>query len=392
MSVQKVLTTPTMQRKNNRISKLKKRRRIAEVSNERQVLNKDLSSSVATASVSSSVAISTSSASSLPVPVGREQSVLGLGDSRERVFGHDKGMDRDVAGGTRGKERCFSSEGNESSAVHATMAVSDSYKPISIDPPLIRTIIGWNEREADSILGIRQKSGDIKNDLIYFPSLRKSTEDNVRKYCFGRFVFPVENKESSERQVYPPKAPDSLFRGHGVKVSRGFLSFSMRKNNLKNSEKMSEGVLGKKSVILETEGKIECEQSILSSKIEKLLSSKDNNVCVEDNRNFSQTIDNSVFPDNISRKFIRIVGKNGATVRDSYHIDKSKRIGYLYYDSTREISERRWFPGNEDDCVGVYRYRIYLKESDCDSDYCPQGWISDRSRLKDEQFKIAQLC
>eukprot|EP00815_Leptocylindrus_aporus_P003382 CAMPEP_0116076230 /NCGR_PEP_ID=MMETSP0322-20121206/17125_1 /TAXON_ID=163516 /ORGANISM="Leptocylindrus danicus var. apora, Strain B651" /LENGTH=86 /DNA_ID=CAMNT_0003566477 /DNA_START=48 /DNA_END=308 /DNA_ORIENTATION=- len=83
-----------MQRNNNRISKLKKRRRIAEVSNERQVLNKDLSSSVATASVSSSVAISTSSASSLPVPVGREESVLGLGDSRKRVVGHDQGMDR----------------------------------------------------------------------------------------------------------------------------------------------------------------------------------------------------------------------------------------------------------------------------------------------------------
>jgi len=392
VSVQIVLATATMQRKNNRISKLKKRRRIADVSKGSQVLNKDLSSSVATASVSSSVALSTSSASSLPVPVGTEQSVLGLGYSPKRIVGHDKTLDRDVAGGTRGRERCFSSEGNESSIGHTTMAVNDSYKPISIDPPLIRTIVGWNEREADSIFGFRQKSGDIKNDLIYFPSLRKSTEDNVRKYSFGKFVFPVENKESSERQVRPPKAPDSLFRGHGVKVSRSFLSFSTRKNKLKNSEKMKEGVLSKKSAILEKGGNIEYVQSTPSSNIERLLSSRDNNFCVEDNRNFSQTIDNSVSPDKSSRKFIRIVGKNGATVRDAYHIDKSKRIGYLYYDSTREVSERRWVPGNEDDCVGVYRYRIYLKESDCDSDYCSQGWISDRSRLKDGQFKIAQLC
>ena len=119
-------------------------------------------------------------------------------------------------------------------------------------------------------------------------------------------------------------------------------------------------------------------------------------------------------------KYIKIVSQYGATIRTLYEIDDnhdaSLAIGKLNFGEIRAIVESKWLDPPEADMsgdgieyddeklVGVVRYKVRLFSSDIykinDAEKTSSGsgkgkglfgWISDRSRLEDDPFVIAQI-
>lgn len=126
-------------------------------------------------------------------------------------------------------------------------------------------------------------------------------------------------------------------------------------------------------------------------------------------------------------KFIKITSRNGATIRSKFDIDDNSThldgeiegensvvIGRLQFGDIRPVLQSKWLDppleeanGNnnigddefeDDELVGVMRYQIQLLECDLSSQNGSEksldlrkGWISDRSRLKDEPFTICEV-
>ena len=107
---------------------------------------------------------------------------------------------------------------------------------------------------------------------------------------------------------------------------------------------------------------------------------------------------------------VRIISSRGATIREDFNIDESKySLGRLRQDDVCTFVEKRWlapppFLGpvddhEDDECVGVYRYRVILNEKDQpnsiplpgpDGKPHQYGWISDRGRFATDCYKILQ--
>lgn len=126
-------------------------------------------------------------------------------------------------------------------------------------------------------------------------------------------------------------------------------------------------------------------------------------------------------------KFIKITSRNGATIRSKFDIDDncthldaenegedSVVIGKLKVGDIRPVLQSKWLDPpleeangdnnvgddefEDDELVGVMRYQIQLLECDLSSQNeseksfnSRKGWISDRSRLKDEPFTICKV-
>jgi len=95
---------------------------------------------------------------------------------------------------------------------------------------------------------------------------------------------------------------------------------------------------------------------------------------------------------------VRIVSEKGATIREDYEIDNSQAVlGKLRQHEQRQFVEKRWLPppplegsieeDEDDECVGVMRYRILLTDS---AGACAFGWISDRGRLACDSYTILE--
>lgn len=125
--------------------------------------------------------------------------------------------------------------------------------------------------------------------------------------------------------------------------------------------------------------------------------------------------------------FIKITSRNGATIRSKFDIDdncthldgeiegeNSVVIGKLKVGDIRPVLQSKWLDPpleeangvnnvgddefEDDELVGVMRYQIQLLECDLsslngseESLDLTKGWISDRSRLKDEPFTICKV-
>jgi hypothetical protein len=96
---------------------------------------------------------------------------------------------------------------------------------------------------------------------------------------------------------------------------------------------------------------------------------------------------------------VRIVYPQGATIRRDceIHDSSSPPIGTLPYQALRCFIEQKWLspPSGKDlDLVPVLRYKIMLMDGDTcstnENDDCIYGWISDRSRLDDDPYVIAE--
>lgn len=120
-----------------------------------------------------------------------------------------------------------------------------------------------------------------------------------------------------------------------------------------------------------------------------------------------------VFGPQCHTEYIKIVSEYGATIRTQYEINEnhdSLAIGKLNFGEIRAIVESKWLDppivmsgdGYDDEkLVGVVRYKVRLFHSDVykihnektsfDSGKGLFGWISDRSRLEDDPFVIAQM-
>lgn len=93
---------------------------------------------------------------------------------------------------------------------------------------------------------------------------------------------------------------------------------------------------------------------------------------------------------------LRIVSLNGATIRREcdIHDTSSPIIGKLPYQALRCFVEKQWLSPPPDEDFGhvqrVLRYKIMLMDGDGSTDEdCIYGWISDRSRLEDDPYVIA---
>ena len=91
---------------------------------------------------------------------------------------------------------------------------------------------------------------------------------------------------------------------------------------------------------------------------------------------------------------LRIVHENGASVRDDFRIDGSNKICHLAKYEIRKYLTKQWLNPdvNDDECKGVYRYKIILDDKDNykTNKRNTYGWISDRSRLKDDPYIILE--
>jgi hypothetical protein len=101
-------------------------------------------------------------------------------------------------------------------------------------------------------------------------------------------------------------------------------------------------------------------------------------------------------PFNNQYGLLRIVSLNGATIRREcdIHDNSSPIIGKLPYQALRCFVEKQWLsppPDEEFGLVTVLRYKIILMDGDGskDEDCTIYGWISDRSRLDDDSYVIA---
>jgi hypothetical protein len=101
-------------------------------------------------------------------------------------------------------------------------------------------------------------------------------------------------------------------------------------------------------------------------------------------------------PFNNQYGLLRIVSLNGATIRREcdIHDNSSPIIGNLPYQALRCFVEKQWLsppPGEEFGLVTVLRYKIILMDGDGskNEDCTIYGWISDRSRLDDDSYVIA---
>ena len=119
---------------------------------------------------------------------------------------------------------------------------------------------------------------------------------------------------------------------------------------------------------------------------------KNNSISIGDSSSRSQT-----------RGTLKIISHHAATIRQDYDIHDSidsKCIGKLSFGKIRTFSQRKWLPPpssesceeeEEDDLCGVYRYQIQLLQEDCNGNNKGHGWISDRSRLKEDPYQIIQV-
>ena len=158
-------------------------------------------------------------------------------------------------------------------------------------------------------------------------------------------------------------------------------------------------------------------------------SSSDNNIKITDQNNggaksfitkVEQPTSASIDPSPPLAKFkgkIHIVSDIGATIRDIFDIDESKHVlGKLHHGDVRYFLEKKVLPAppisvvkacdgdddcisieEEDECVAVVRYKVFLKPGDCNGsihfakkDISGQmtGWVSDRGRLADDPYLI----
>lgn len=93
---------------------------------------------------------------------------------------------------------------------------------------------------------------------------------------------------------------------------------------------------------------------------------------------------------------IRVISSKGATVRNNFNIDSSNKVSHLQSGCIRSFAEKCWLVADnndDDECVGVMRYRIRLEADDKpqhSNEKLVYGWISDRSRLKDDPYSILE--
>jgi hypothetical protein len=100
---------------------------------------------------------------------------------------------------------------------------------------------------------------------------------------------------------------------------------------------------------------------------------------------------------------LKIVSQHGATIRQDYNINDStdsECIGKLSNGEVRNFIRKEWLPppppdpfeeDELDDLTGVYRYQIQLLQADHAGKNQYFGWISDRSRLKEDPYKIIEV-
>ena len=101
--------------------------------------------------------------------------------------------------------------------------------------------------------------------------------------------------------------------------------------------------------------------------------------------------------------YIQIISERGATIRDLYEIDEAEiSLGRLAQHERRRYVEKKWLPElppedyDDDQCVGVFRYKIILSVEDRRK-LAPNGlanyefgWISDRGRLASDPYVISK--
>ena len=119
----------------------------------------------------------------------------------------------------------------------------------------------------------------------------------------------------------------------------------------------------------------------------------------------SESSDSPPKPNQNVVKMIKIVSEYGATIRQDYDIieDAQSSIGKLPFGSVRVCTEWKWllppaidvdiddsFDCDESRLVGVMRYKIRLLSYDTNGQE-EFGWISDRSRLYDDPYVIADV-
>lgn len=202
--------------------------------------------------------------------------------------------------------------------------------PVVVDIKLMRSVIGWEKED------ILERNHDFEQKFITGMEDMKLTEKRSLN-ILGDTTLTVSKHRLFDLSLSKMK---HLLKGHGLRISFSSISYKLKPN-----------------------GSTELLQDADSLKYEG---------------------------------YLRIINACGASVRDNFRIDGSNKISHLMKDAVRKYTLRQWLAPdeNDDECVGVYRYKIFLEDEDNKHDLKSgkgYGWISDRSRLKDDPYKILDL-